>query len=523
MRRKIVRVAVVSLQAVVSRATAYGGLKDENHRIFLCNYLLYNDLVNFTPHMRHRYSDTLPPAFAAKSGVLTPDFRLLDFFDGICKTIGYEDDEVYEYYEGNESYGYPFIPPPPQNSNRNVTIGYSVFNAIFALTSRIGVLRKISDYLSKFIPLPGVWRKSNIAWLVKNGYKPVHKTNKIAFVIVIDWIFSHLEKVISSFKNDEYDIVYIRFSEVKCKNYARIHNSNVLSIQEVIKHKSYYNLAVITHAGLGDGDKNYNYGIEMIASKIMFVASLIDFDYCNLINMKPFNYIVCANEYQKKQFEEVISCDKLFVLGLPRQNVREYNRETSIEIIRRHTGCNIDVSKKTLLWLPTHTKTSSAIKFAPIIAKLQNEFNIIEKPHPFLYYENKNFYDFMKKIIPEIIIINDIDNIKLIPAADFVVCDYGGSVFYAVLADKNVILLNTPSTELDGASGQSVPSNVIRSRIVNFYPDEEEKFFAALKDDSVWEKQKEIRKEIRAEFFTENLDPARDIAELCRRIVRGEL
>jgi hypothetical protein len=108
MRRKIIRIAVVSLQAVVSRTTAYGGLKDGNRRIFLCNYLLYNDLVNFTPHLRHRYSDTLPPAFEAKSGVLTPDFRLLDFFDGICKTI------EYEYYEDNESYGYPFTPPPPR-------------------------------------------------------------------------------------------------------------------------------------------------------------------------------------------------------------------------------------------------------------------------------------------------------------------------------------------------------------------------------------------------------------------------
>jgi hypothetical protein len=97
-------------------------------------------------------------------------------------------------------------------------------------------------------------------------------------------------------------------------------------------------------------------------------------------------------------------------------------------------------------------------------------------------------------------------------------------VFYAILADKNTILLNTPRPELlTRAFATSTPSNIIRDRIVNFYPDEEEKFFAALKDDSIWEKQREIRRQIRAEFFTENPNPARDIAELCRRIVKGEL
>ncbi|MDR2097140.1 MAG: hypothetical protein LBP37_01300 [Spirochaetaceae bacterium] len=208
--------------------------------------------------------------------------------------------------------------------------------------------------------------------------------------------------------------------------------------------------------------------------------------------------------------------------GVPRLKHFEYSKENAEEIIVRHTGRYINPNKKTLLWLPTHTEISSCISFAPIIAKLQNEFNIILKPHVFTYYEKANFNDYMRKIIPEITIINNVDNIKLIPIADFVVCDYGGSVFYAIHADKNVVLLNMSKPELlTGAFAPSVPSNAIRNRIINFYADEEGKFFAELKDASVWEKQKEIRREIRAEFFTENQDPARDIAELCRRIVRG--
>jgi hypothetical protein len=66
-------------------------------------------------------------------------------------------------------------------------------------------------------------------------------------------------------------------------------------------------------------------------------------------------------------------------------------------------------------------------------------------------------------------------------------------------------------------------NSYLRENIINFYPDEEEeKIFAALKDVAIWEKQKEIRCQIRSEFFTENPNPALDIAGLCRRILKGE-
>jgi hypothetical protein len=352
---------------------------------------------------------------------------------------------------------------------------------------------------------------------------PIHTTEKIAFVIVVDWALDHIEKITLNFKNNEYDLIYVNLGEAKCRDYAAKYNCNVFSIQEVIKRKLCYRLAVTTHGGMGnDYDDKFNYGIELIASKILFIASLIDYDYCELLNMNLNNYIICANEYQKKQLEKIISGDKLFVLGLPRMKDCKHGKETAKEIVELAQG--IDPNKKTLLWLPTHTKVSPVVDFAPVISKLQNEINIIIKPHQFLYYEISDFDNFMRNIIPEIIIINDVDSVKLIPLADFVVCDYGGSVFYAIYADKNVILLNTPKPELlTGVFAPNVPSNIIRNRVVNFFPNEEEKFFAALKDDSVWEKQKEVRAQIRAEFFTENPDPARDIAELCRRIVKGEL
>ncbi|MDR2097139.1 MAG: hypothetical protein LBP37_01295, partial [Spirochaetaceae bacterium] len=195
-----------------------------------------------------------------------------------------------------------FIPPPP----RNISLSSRVFSLIFTLIERVAFLRKIAGHLKNFIVVPGIWGRVAVKRLEKKGYKPIYNTEKIAFVIVIDWALDHLENIISSLNNNEYDLVYINLGELKCRNYASSHNCNVFSIQNVVKRKLCYRLAVTTHAGNGDGD-NFNFGIELIASEIMLVASLIDFDYCNLANINQANYIVCANDYQKNQFEKMVN------------------------------------------------------------------------------------------------------------------------------------------------------------------------------------------------------------------------
>jgi hypothetical protein len=386
------------------------------------------------------------------------------------------------------------------------------------------LFRIVSEWLKKSIPLPGLWTEARIKSLVRKGYKPLYTIEKIAVAIVAEWALSHLEKILDNFNGNEYDLIYINLGSAQCYDYARRHNCAVFSIQEVIKCKRCYKLAITNHGGnCGTYDAEFNYGIELIAQKSLFVASLVDVNYCKYIHFKLYDYVICTNEYQRKQFRQKINGSKLIVMGSPRFNNYKYDKEAAERIIACQAGINICRNKKNILWLPTHTEITSSINFAPMLSKIQGEFNIIKKPHPANYYEIPNFENRIRSIIPEIIIVKDVDFINLLPVADFVICDYGGTVFSAIKADKNVILFNTPKPELlTEFFAPDVPVNVIRDRIINFYPDEEEKFFSALKDDAIWEKQKEIRRQIRAEFFTDNPNPARDIADLCRRIMKGE-
>jgi hypothetical protein len=420
----------------------------------------------------------------------------------------------------------PIPPPPPEcRCDENIPLGARLYRSIFAIGVRSRFLGTMYKWARKFIPFPGVWEEAHVKSLVRKGYKPLYASDKIAVVVAIDWAIWHLEKILENLNGIEYDLIYINTGEIQCRNFAKLHNCDVFSIRKVIKRKLRYKLALTSHVGkITGGNTEFDVGIELIAEKLLFVASLADFSYCQYIQAECYDYIVCAGEYQRREFQKLVDKDRLFVIGSPRFDNYKNDKEAAIQIITRKTGRELCRNKKNILWLTTHSEITSCINFAPIVSKIQNEFNIIHKPHTFNYYEISDFENRIRSLIPEIIIINDVDSVKLIPAADFVICDYGGSVFSAIKADKNVLLFNTSKPELlAGVFAPDLPVNTIRDRIVNFYPDEEEKFFAALKDDSVWERQKEIRRQIRAEFFTDNPDPARDIAELCRRIVRGEL
>jgi hypothetical protein len=319
----------------------------------------------------------------------------------------------------------------------------------------------------------------------------------------------------------EYDLVYFGSTRLdQCREYALKNNCNVVSATELIKKRAAYRMAVTMEC---DNGTVKCWGIEFIAQIILMVQTTIDgrpYCFTDGISKLPYDYLSCCRNYQKRRIENYIRPDRLFMTGYPRIVNSNTDRREAEQLVFSRTKHGIDRGKKTVLWLPSHTNTTSVYTFAPVLAKIQTEYNTIVKPHPLLL----NIEKFMRKTAPEIIVINKTQNEKLFTIADFVICDYGGSVFLAIMADKNVLFFNANDNSLPpNVPLEDIPEIAIRDRIVNFYPDEEEKIFAALKDDSIWEKQKEIRRQMRAEFFTENPNPARDIAELCRRIVKGEL
>ncbi|MDR2659859.1 MAG: CDP-glycerol glycerophosphotransferase family protein [Spirochaetaceae bacterium] len=354
---------------------------------------------------------------------------------------------------------------------------------------------------------------------------------------------AHLENIFLNFDKNDYDIVFMGpRSELECRDraYAQKYNCGVVSVNEVIDRKLRYKLAVTMWGDHQSKNRIKKYGIPFIAEKTLLVASIFDCTYgIEYLKNFPYNYIVCCGEFHKKFFGQFFKTENLFMLGSPRFKAKATESkesdttgiiEAARKLILEQAGRNINPAKKTILILPSYNNVVSSkmncatIDFLPMLAKLQNEYNIIIKPHPEWASSWSGCKDFFCKALPNAVFLNNVDNFMLYPIADFVICDYSNVIFTTINADKNIMLLNAGRNDVKKYYELRDPVNsYLRDRIINFYPDEEEKFFAALKDESIWEKQKAIRRDIRSEFFTENPNPAKDIAELCRRIVKGEV
>jgi hypothetical protein len=223
-------------------------------------------------------------------------------------------------------------------------------------------LGSIAQTFKTVIPFPGIFGEIHVKNLVRKGYKPLYTTNKIAVVIVIEWALDHLEKILERFDSDEYDLIYITLGKIPCDNYSKLHNCGVFSIWEVIKRKQCYKLALTSHVGDNTSSAGFNYGIELIAQKMLFVASLADFDYGQAVPIERYNYVVCIGEQQKKQLQKLIDKDKLFVIGSPRFDNYKDDKDAAEQIIALRTGKELCPNKKNILWLTTHGKIASSIK-----------------------------------------------------------------------------------------------------------------------------------------------------------------
>ena len=106
----------------------------------------------------------------------------------------------------------------------------------------------------------------------------------------------------------------------------------------------------------------------------------------------------------------------------------------------------INPAKKNVLYLPTHGQLSSWQYFWPSIKKLTCSFNILIKPHPETIYHDLRL---LKKISKQKIHIFDDteDLLKLLFASDIVLCDSGGAIFDALLADKPIVILSSKNPQ----------------------------------------------------------------------------
>lgn len=162
---------------------------------------------------------------------------------------------------------------------------------------------------------------------------------------------------------------------------------------------------------------------------------------------------------------------KTFIMGYPRYD-RFFSEDMDLNNIRHEFG--LSESKKTVLWMPTLGGDYSSIPlFAEPLSKISKKYNIIVRPHPFSFVQEKDFISLLEKFNFNIDRNALRDMNELFGVADVVLADNGGTPFSAIFLGKNVIFLDVPddlgakSAATSYIAGSSVMELKIHLPVVN--------------------------------------------------------
>lgn len=378
-----------------------------------------------------------------------------------------------------------------------------------------------------------VWSSLHLLHNKNNNLKNV---KKVAFIIHDSISFAHCLNVMLAMPQDSFDIIlvdfksvfkirdlfsifthkniktsYTKFLETKKEAFDKLKrekNCQIKNINEVFGHR-FYSVVVCAHNGLECTARLYSfkadkYGISFLGNHRSYFQFTIDICFASTRSRNEvFDSIFFSGNYSKSlclNSLKKINNIHLFSYGSPR--------------FEKNLTGEITSDKTTILWIPSHNKETSLNYFLEQMNFLGQYYKVIVKPHHWCFLENKN----LKTIIARyenLKLKNDVDNHELFASSDYVFCDYGGSVFTAFYYDKNVLFLNAPKIKMFNSQS---PEILLRKEIINFNSDcSGIEILNALKNNTIWENQKEIRASIRKRFFTITEEPASQ--KIARKLI----
>lgn len=394
-----------------------------------------------------------------------------------------------------------------------------------------------------------LWSDIHLRYFKDRIHSP-SKVNKIAFFITDSIVWDHMQQIMKTMPYGSFDIIlanykpffnrsallellslkkvsttqsywHHKFKDSQANQLSQAKGCQVTSINEVFLRDEYVTIVVCSTSLECSGSINSTkrpsvYGASFLASNIALCQFSLDVQSTHYTARSNADHVFLPGPWSKKQCEiafadpsfkffwsrisvpNPVKIPLLHCVGTPR-----FERQALLPTKKQ--DC---LYQKTILWLPTHTEGSSILYFLSVMNNLGNNYKVILKPHPLCFDEIK---DLNEKISFHSNINLDMTSShhELLCLADYVFCDYGGSVFGAIYYDKNILFLNCPDvTPVAKLLTSENPEFLLRSEIINFNVGEEDKILAALQDETIWEKQKPIRAAIKKQFFTVDEEPA---------------
>ena len=308
---------------------------------------------------------------------------------------------------------------------------------------------------------------------------------KIAFFINEEYMFDHYANVMKKLDHTKFDIILAN----KFKHYQYNHlidsllkkSWSVIFLSDVFFIKKYK--VLVTHQFFGGNTSlnSFKARILVVVDKILKFANLgVSQDrktlyVQNLLGLYNIRFMYGADsggsKFDKKYnhlFDEFFCHGPrdagfikdrfdgvVFEMGYPRY--AEYfhkhdKKEFRNSILKTHS---CDLKKETILWIVTVSEHFSTIeKYANLMKKLTEKYNVILRPHPleidpqYSRYNPKvhrivNSNDFLVSTDP----YQNMGELYLM--ADYVFCDYGGTIFSALYLDKKILVMDNENVKKD--------------------------------------------------------------------------
>lgn len=154
-----------------------------------------------------------------------------------------------------------------------------------------------------------------------------------------------------------------------------------------------------------------------------------------------YDVFLCHGVNDKREIQKRFK-GKAIVMGYPRYDRFFVGGIDFSDIKQEFT---ISESKKTVLWMPTLGGDYSSIPlFAKALSTLRTKYNLIVRPHPLSFVQEKDFIDLLEDLNFNIDRNALRDMNEMFGVADVILADNGGTPFSAIFLGKNVVFLDVP-------------------------------------------------------------------------------
>ena len=156
---------------------------------------------------------------------------------------------------------------------------------------------------------------------------------------------------------------------------------------------------------------------------------------------KVFNIFFTSSLLEKELINKKFSEKKIFYVGYPR-----FYETGSIKIKQKILKeYNFNPLKKNIICLPNERimieqNNKSMSYYAKFLKELNNDHNLLLRPHPKLEYYSRHHFNFLKGENLKLDLNHSRKIIELFKFADLVICDFGSSVVESIYLKKKILI-----------------------------------------------------------------------------------